>query len=238
MKRRDLKNQAKAALKDNFGSKMLLFIIPIILGIFSGGNQVHTVLTDNNNINFSADAGGASVSHLALLIAGPIIAVTVLITIAISLFIIVITTGAIFNYIKIFRGERSNPQFKNIFAPFSDGSLWKIVLLNVVIGLVMIVLILIPIIGWAFAVYLGLGWSQSTYVLFDQLEEGRYAGVKQVLRESSAKMKGLRGNYFIYKLSFFWWYILNGISGGLAGFWTMPYFNMADIAYYENIENL
>ena len=33
MSRWELKNQAKGALKDNFGSKMLLFIIPIIAGI-------------------------------------------------------------------------------------------------------------------------------------------------------------------------------------------------------------
>ena len=40
MSRWELKNQAKGALKDNFGSKMLLFIIPIIAGILGGGNGV------------------------------------------------------------------------------------------------------------------------------------------------------------------------------------------------------
>ena len=79
------------------------------------------------------------------------------------------------------------------------------------------------------------GWSQSTYVLFDQLEEDRYSGVMNVLSESATMMKGLRGDYFIFKFSFFWWYVLYGISGGLAGFWTTPYLNMASIAYYENI---
>ncbi|MFR2165825.1 MAG: DUF975 family protein, partial [Streptococcus salivarius] len=102
-------------------------------------------------------------------------------------------------------------------------------------GVIFVALMFIPVIGWAFAIYLGLGWSQATYVLFDQLEEGRYSGVIGVLSESATMMKGLRGNYFIFKLSFFWWYVLYGISGGLAGFWTTPYLNMASIAYYENI---
>ncbi|KKW70545.1 hypothetical protein VN96_2401 [Lactococcus cremoris] len=43
MSRWELKNQAKGALRDNFGSKMLLFIIPIIMGILGGGNWYETI---------------------------------------------------------------------------------------------------------------------------------------------------------------------------------------------------
>ncbi|KKW71588.1 DUF975 family protein [Lactococcus cremoris] len=227
MSRWELKNQAKGALRDNFGSKMLLFIIPIIMGILGGGNGMKQSMDYNGSFDNVPSSVWMAVSFATLLI--------VILMIVVALFVSVVTVGAIFNYIKIFRGERNNPQFKNVFGPFYDGSAGKIILLNIVKGIIFVVLMFIPIIGWAFGIYLALGWSQSTYVLFDQLEEDRYSGVMNVLSESATMMKGLRGDYFIFKFSFFWWYVLYGISGGLAGFWTTPYLNMASIAYYENI---
>lgn len=56
MSRWELKNQAKGALKDNFGSKMLLFIIPIIAGILGGGNGVKQSM-DYNTSNFDSIPG-------------------------------------------------------------------------------------------------------------------------------------------------------------------------------------
>lgn len=229
MQRRELKEQAKGALRDNFVSKMMLFIIPIILGIIGGGNGLRSSF-ESGRMNDISHGAWVFFTFLGFL--------GVLIGIVIALFVTVITTGAVFNYIKIFRGERTNPQFNNIFVPFYDGSAGKIILLNVVKFAILILLMLIPIVGWAIGIYLALGWSQSTYVLFDQLEQGRYAGVMNVLRDSATMMKGLRGNYFVFALSFFWWYLLQAVSGGLAGFWTLPYINMAHIAYYENIGNL
>ena len=228
MTRKALKERAKGALRDNFGSKMLLFIIPIVLGILGGGNGMRTTLDENSS---GLDALPGSV-WLAVSVVGLIMAVLI---IALTLFVAVITVGAVFNYIKIYRGERNNPQFSNIFVPFHDGSAGKIILLTIVKGLIFIVLMFIPIIGWAIGIYLALGWSQSTYVLFDQLEQDKYEGVMGVLRDSATMMRGLRADYFIFKLSFFWWYILYGVTGGLAGFWTTPYMNMASVAYYENI---
>lgn len=195
MSRWELKNQAKGALKDNFGSKMLLFIIPIIAGILGGGNGVKQSM-DYNTSNFDSIPGSVwmVISFATLLIA--------ILMIVVALFVSVVTVGAIFNYIKIFRGERNNPQFKNVFGPFYDGSAGKIILLSIVKGVIFVALMFIPVIGWAFAIYLGLGWSQATYVLFDQLEEGRYSGVMGVLSESATMMKGLRGNYFIFQIEF------------------------------------
>ena len=234
MKRFELKNKAKAALNDNFGAKMLLFIIPIIVGILSGGNSLRTTF-GGRSTNYDMMSGTAWTAWTVLAFLGIFIAV---ISIVFALFIAVVTTAAMFNYMKIYRGERTNPQFKNIFVPFYDGSAGKIILLNFIKGLILIALALIPVIGWGFAIYLSLGWAQSTYVLFDKLEKGEYQGVMDVLGSSSVMMRGLRGNYFIFQLSFFWWYLLNGVTGGFAGFWVIPYTNMARVAYYENIGNL
>ena len=70
MSRWELKNQAKGALKDNFGSKMLLFIIPIIAGILGGGNGVKQSM-DYNTSNFDSIPGSVwmVISFATLLIA-------------------------------------------------------------------------------------------------------------------------------------------------------------------------
>ncbi|MDM5144834.1 hypothetical protein ICE98_01934 [Lactococcus lactis] len=126
MSRWELKNQAKGALKDNFGSKMLLFIIPIIAGILGGGNGMKQSMDYNGSFDNVSSSVWMVISFATLLIA--------ILMIVVALFVSVVTVGAIFNYIKIFRGERNNPQFKNVFGPFYDGSAGKIILLNIVKG--------------------------------------------------------------------------------------------------------
>jgi uncharacterized membrane protein len=236
MTRRALKEQAKEALRENFGTKMLLLLIPILLGIFSGVDRINTIFGGHSSIQKTHGVVSSLPTGLVAFIAVMVL-IGLIIGLAVGLFITVITFGAIFNYIKIFRGERANPRFSNIFIPFKDGSLWKIVLLNLLKGILIFVMAIIPIIGWVFLVYFMLGWSQSTYVLFDQLEKGEYRGTWGVLNESSELMKGRRWNYFVFQLSFFWWFVLNIITLQIVGFWTMPYITMANIAYYDNLLN-
>lgn len=64
----------------------------------------------------------------------------------------------------------------DILRTFKDNSFWKIVSLTVVTQLIMYLLLFIPIVGWAIAIYLGLSWSQATYVLYDKLQNN-YKGV-------------------------------------------------------------
>lgn len=97
----------------------------------------------------------------------------------------------------------------------------------------LIALLTVTIIGIPFAIYLGLGWSQKDYILFDQL--GTYTGIWGVLNASAQVMRGSRGDYFLFLLSFILWYILSGITFGLAKFWTTPYIEMSTIAYYQNL---
>jgi uncharacterized membrane protein len=243
MSRRELKEQAKAALFPNFGNKMLLLIIPILLGIgggaktvfqnFSRGNLTHnsgfnTLPTDTSN-----NIGAALPAILLVVFIGLVIGL--LIGIVIGALINAIWAGGMFAYLRIFRKEEENPAFSSIFRPFSDGMFWKITGLYVLQLLVYIGLILIPIIGWAFLIYLALGWSQSLYILYDKVENGEYIGVGDILRSSAKMMAGRRMNYFVFQLSFIWWYLLSGVTGGLATVWTTPYITMSTVAYYENL---
>ncbi len=227
-----LKDRAKDALREDFGAKLRLFLIPIFGGIISMNMTYRSNYNSNvdtvNNFDASAVTTGLLLSLLLAMLIGFLIGALL------SVIIDVITVGARFNYIKIYRGERTSLRFKNVFIPFKDGSWIKIFVLHLVTSL-LLVLLAVTVIGIPFAIYLGLGWSQKDYILFDQLESGTYNGIWGVLNASSQVMQGSRGDYFLFLLSFILWYILSGITLGLAKFWTTPYIEMSTIAYYQNL---
>lgn len=228
----ELKSTAKDHLRNNYTSKMLLFIIPIFLSI-SQGAQLISNYDDVSNIPFR------SLADPNLLVMSVIFAIVlfgIALSILLSLFVQIITDGAVFNYLKIYREERENPQFSNIFIPFKDGSWLKLAGLHLLKGVILF-LLTVSIIGIPFAIYFSLGWSQSVYVLYDQLETGHYQGIKNVLHESSQLMSGQRFRLFAFYLSYIGWFLLVVITGGLINFWLTPYLNMSLIAFYDDIKS-
>jgi uncharacterized membrane protein len=94
-------------------------------------------------------------------------------------------------------------------------------------------LVLIPVVGWAIAIYLGFSWSQATYVLYDKLKNNQYQGIWDVLNTSKEMMKGYKAKYFLFNLTFIGWYILSVFFFGIPQIWTMPYTEMSMVAFYE-----
>ncbi|MGY3735906.1 DUF975 family protein [Lactococcus taiwanensis] len=228
MKNRVLKRDAREALKQNFPQKMFLFIISIISGITGVGPILENIIkffADHNKMGLSGfwttPAFGKSMELVFLIL--------------FVIFAKIVSTGAIFVYINIFRGYVIKPSIRYVFAPFLDKDVVKILSLNVTKGLAYILLALIPFIGWGIGLYLALGWSQATYILFDQLDNGNYQSIWKVLKASSKKMRGKRWDYLGYRLSFIGWELLNIIFIGVIGFWTIPYINMSLVAYYEKV---
>lgn len=222
--RKALKQEAKALLRVNFTSKMLLFLIPILASIFS--------IAHNYSQNMNNQATALSASDFPRYLATQLLILTgsLLLSLIIQLFVV----AGLFRYIQIFRGEVENPKFSDLFIPFREGHIGKVVLLTFSQYLMIFVLTM-TIIGIPFAIYFALGWSQSEKVLFDQIQSGSYQGLGKVLARSAELMRGWRGNYFVFILSFVLWGILDAVTFGIAGFWLQPYFNMSDIAYYQNL---
>src|SRR5574341_678673 len=207
----ELKAAARNALKDNFFQKLLLLIIPLVLSVA------------NNRITNSYSNDIISIFLIILLIG-----------LIMGIILTVFQTAALFNYMEIFRGEKEEINLStDIFRAFKDGYFWKIFSLTFVISVIMFILMFIPIIGWGLMIYLGLGWSQATYVLYDKLKHNEYQGVWDVLNTSKMIMTGYKFKYFVFNLTFIGWYILNAISFGWAQIWTMPYTTMSMVAFYE-----
>ena len=81
-----------------------------------------------------------------------------------------------------------------------------------------------------------LAYSQVEYILFDQLEKNEYFGANAVIKASRQMMKGYKGKRFVLDLSFLGWFILTGITFGLAGIYVWPYYYAAQAHFYETLK--
>lgn len=237
----ELKAAARHALKDNFFQKLLLLIIPLVLSVANNritnsySNDISSTFKDTaDTIAGNPDAASSIDFGPLFAIIIPIFLIILLISLIMGIIITIFQTATTFNYIDIFRGEKEEINLSiDIFRAFKDGYFWKIILLTIVISVTMSALMFIPIIGWGLMIYLGLGWSQATYVLYDKLKHNEYQGVWDVLNTSKMIMTGYKFKYFLFNLTFIGWYILNAISLGWAQIWTMPYTTMSMVAFYE-----
>lgn len=82
-------------------------------------------------------------------------------------------------------------------------------------------------------------YSQTEWVLYDQIAEGRYAGAGPlgVIRESKSLMKGYKWKRFKLDFSFIGWYILTGLTLGLVGIYVIPYQTLAATVFYEELRS-
>lgn len=232
----ELKTAARHALKENFFQKLLLLIVPLLLSfsndrankIYSGNINDYVDISNTSDTLSTIDWGAI----LAIII--PILLITIVISFFVAMIISVFQTAAMFNYLDIFRGEKEEINLsKDIFRAFKEGYFWKILCLSFVISIIMFILLFIPVIGWGLMIYLGLCWSQSTYILYDKLKNNEYQGVWDVLKSSKQLMVGYKFKYFIFNLTFIGWYILDAITFGISRIWTLPFITMSMVAFYE-----
>ncbi|MDR0298839.1 MAG: DUF975 family protein [Streptococcaceae bacterium] len=239
MTRKEMKKQAKAALRNFYGAKMLLVIFSILGMGYGTASSVVRNFTGNTT-EASGNLGFGSINIDALLVFGVLLIVfSLLVAVAVLslvIFLQILVVGGQWKYLEIFRGGPENdekPAFSSIAKAYKDGTWPKVYAFLIVEGLILIGLTIVPIVGWIFLIYFALGWSQAVYVLHDQLEDGSYAGPLGVLRASSALMRGYRWNYFVFLLSFILWDLLVGVTFGLASFWVSPYTIMTRAIYYH-----
>ena len=81
-------------------------------------------------------------------------------------------------------------------------------------------------------------YSQTDFILYDQLSTGTYQGPWKVLVQSRRMMKDYKWKRFLLDLSFIGWYILIGITLGIAGVVAYPYITTARALFYENLKSL
>lgn len=76
-----------------------------------------------------------------------------------------------------------------------------------------------------------IAYSQVEYIKAENPD----MDIMETLRESERLMNGHKMEYFVLCLSFIGWFLLVGITCGLAGIYVMPYFSMTRALYYRNL---
>ena len=75
-------------------------------------------------------------------------------------------------------------------------------------------------------------YSMAYYVLADNPE----LTAREALARSKEIMKGHKFEYFVLQLSFFWWYVLVGITCGFASLYVAPYMSTTVTNFYNSIK--
>lgn len=83
--------------------------------------------------------------------------------------------------------------------------------------------------------YENYSYCMTTYILYDDVQNGTYEGPRSVIDKSTKLMKGNRWRFFCLQFSFIGWYILTGITCGLLYFYTLPYTTTANLFFYEDL---
>lgn len=107
---------------------------------------------------------------------------------------------------------------------------WKLLLLNLLAGLLIFLWSLLLIVPGFVAAY---RYSMAQYVLIARPE----LGVIDCLRESKRLTQGRKGELFVMDLSFLGWWLLCAVPllGWLLVIWVRPYYSLSMLQVYEDL---
>lgn len=136
--------------------------------------------------------------------------------------------GAGFTIFLLNTLRNRQPCFANLLDGF--GFWWKVILLNLLRGMLIGLWSLLLIVPGVIAAY---RYSQALYILLDDPAKSPI----QCLRESKGMMVGHKQELFMLDLSLLGWYLLGMIPyiGYAAQVWTIPYTSMVKTLYYEKL---
>lgn len=77
-----------------------------------------------------------------------------------------------------------------------------------------------------------LGFSMIYYIMAEQPE----LSAIDVFKASWQMMKGWKWDFFLFQLSFFFWFLLGTLTFGIAYIYVVPYIGVATANYYHNIK--
>ena len=75
-------------------------------------------------------------------------------------------------------------------------------------------------------------YSQAFYILAENPEKG----IMDCINESKAMMYGHKMDKFVLDLSFIHWYLLAGVTCGIAGIYVTPYVGITNAGFYNSLK--
>lgn len=80
-----------------------------------------------------------------------------------------------------------------------------------------------------------ISYSMVPYILADEVNEK--TDVMYAIKKSKNMMIGYKWDYFVFLLSFIGWILLSVLTLGILYIWLLPYMQVANTLYYEELKN-
>ncbi|KRM97552.1 membrane protein [Liquorilactobacillus aquaticus DSM 21051] len=154
--------------------------------------------------------------------------------IAFSLILSILTISVMFSCIDIYRlTQKLDDPFVDCLKLFQRR---EYVIGTIIISLLQTLLIFL----WTLLLIIpgiikSISYSQAIYIYRDQLDAGNKIKYRDAITQSRMLMTNHKMEYFLLQLSFIGYWFLTFITGGLAGLWTMPYYQLTMANYYVNL---
>lgn len=128
-------------------------------------------------------------------------------------------------YINVVKGN--TPEVKDAFSGFDD--FWAAFKVNFFVGLFTFLWSLLFFIP---GIIKGYSYSMAMYVL----AENKGKAALECINESKKMTEGHKMELFVLDLSFIGWYLLTGITFGIAGIYVIPYVSATQVNFYNEIK--
>lgn len=123
-----------------------------------------------------------------------------------------------------------SPDWKSVYKEGFD-RYWDYLVVGLVTSLIIGVWFLLLIVPGIIA---ALSYSQVYYVLHDNPQ----VGCKRAREISCALTDGCKWDLFVLELSFIGWWLLVGLTAGIAFIYVWPYYQTTKAMYYENLKQI
>ena len=105
-----------------------------------------------------------------------------------------------------------------------------------VVGLMILISIFVGL--WTLAFIIPGIVASYSYIMAPYLMVDGEEDPMECIRKSKNMMKGYKMDYFIFQLSFAGWIILSAFTFGILFVYVIPYINVSQILYYEELRKL
>ncbi|WP_220751671.1 DUF975 family protein [Apilactobacillus xinyiensis] len=218
MSRFDLKKKADRILMTNFKYFFLMFLPIYILSIVSAITQNH-IIKDFDGVNISINWGMFGSTGIFSIVSG------------------LIMTGITFVCIDHIRNKAEFDKPFSHSATIINNSkyFWGTVfigILSYILTYLWTLLLIIP------GIIKSLAYSQAMYIYRDAVDKGEHISYMDAITKSRQLMNGHKWEFFVLQLSFIGWFLLVGITLGLAALYVTPYYQLTKANFYDSLLKL
>lgn len=154
--------------------------------------------------------------------------INLILSTSISLLTAPLSVGLLKYYLSYVRGR--DYSLKDLFRYYGTKVIyiWGVSLLSTLIVSLYFCLLIIP------GLIALISYSMVNYIIAEDEEIKVY----EVLNKSRTMMRGYKLDYFLFNFSFIGWYILGIFTFGLAYLYVIPYVQLSNTLYYEELKRI